>query len=130
MTEEGFVIVNGEYYPKSIYVKGMRKIIMKLKYKDIKEGTILYEKWREVKVIDKNEFDKSILVQAVNQPSTGPEIVGAEQLSDEPLHCWKCQKVLIDNVRLTICPKCDRAICTDIKCTKCHCGTEWKNRKR
>lgn len=96
----------------------------KLKYEDIKEGSILYEKWHEVKVLDKVDVDKSIHVMYVNQ--SGTIVVGSGNLSEEPLHCWNCQKDLIDNVRLHICTSCGRAVCTDSNCAKCHCGTTWE----
>lgn len=106
---------------------------MTVKFEEIYVGQTLYDKWRQVEVLwkgesrnHKDEVIPDVYVTYVNEPAAGhPVLKGNADLSEDPVHCWNCQKDLIDNVRLTVCDKCHRAICTDFRCAECHCDTIW-----
>jgi hypothetical protein len=102
-----------------------------MKYEDIKEGSIYYEKYNKVRVIakidDVDDFDNStpaLEIEYINKPAwESPKILGSGNLSNEPLHCYHCQTELTDDVHLNFCPKCRKVRCP--KCNRCHCRTTW-----
>lgn len=109
---------------------------MGMKYDEVKEGAIYFERQHRVRVLakvnDVDQFDNvtpALEIEYLNQPDhMSPKLTGSGNLNDEPWHCWKCQRELIDDVRLNKCDRCRRVYCPD--CHVCHCDTPWDPNRR